>query len=101
MVGGGDEKYLGKVKGNIQIVIAKGRVLFGIQDLEQCRGRIAMEGRPDFINFIEHNDRIRGAHSLHGLDEFPGHGTDISSTVSLNLCFVSHPPKGKAKKLAV
>ena len=59
-----------------------------------------MEGCPDFINFIEHNDRIRGAHSLHGLNKLSGHGTDIGSAVSFNLCFVSHSPQGKAKKLA-
>ena len=43
LVSGCDEKHIGEIKGNIEIMISKTIVLFRIKDLEKCRGRISLK----------------------------------------------------------
>ena len=42
-VGGGDEEDFGEVEGNVQVVVAVGGILFGIEDFEEGAGRVATE----------------------------------------------------------
>ena len=49
---------LDKIKRNIEEVIRKFLVLFGIKHFEQRRCRVTFEIGADFVNFIEQEDRI-------------------------------------------
>ena len=56
-VRGGDEQHLREIESHVQIVVAEGRVLLGIERFEQRRRRIATEVAPHLVNFVEHEDR--------------------------------------------
>ena len=49
-------------------MIAERVVLSWIEDLQRCRRRIATEVAAHLVDFIEHQHRIVGAGSAHGLE---------------------------------
>ena len=67
-VGGGDEQDFGKVERDIEVVVAEGGVLLGVEHFEQGAGRVAAEIAAELIDFVEHEDRVVGA----GAAQAPG-----------------------------
>ena len=93
VVGRGDEHHMRQVIVNVQVVVVEGVVLFGIQNLEQCRGWVAVDGvLRHLVNLIEDEHRVGRTRLLQALDDTAGHRADIRSAVSAYLRFVVDAP---------
>src|SRR6266487_89009 len=97
---GADEEHLREIVGNLQVVIGKGVILLRIQHFQQRGGRITTILRREFVDFVEKENRVFDAHSLHRLDNTPGQRADIGAAMSANLRLVMHTTKRNAGKLA-
>src|SRR5437588_4568350 len=97
---GADEEHLREIVRNLQVVIGKGVILLRIQHFQQGGGRITTILRREFVDFVEKENRVFDAHSLHRLDNTPGQRADIGAAMSANLRLVVHTTKRNAGKLA-
>ncbi len=64
-------------------------VLLRVEHFEQGRGRVAVEGGANLVDFVEHDDGVGGARVFDGLEEFAGHGPDVGAPVALDLGLVA------------
>ena len=71
-VGGGDEQHLRQVERHVEVVVAEGVVLLGVEHLEQRRGRIAAEVGAELVDLVEHEHRVARLGAPHALDDWPG-----------------------------
>ena len=81
-IGGGDEHHVGKVKGNLQVMIPIGMVLLGIQDLQQCGAGVTPIVGSHFVNFVQQQHRVRGTCLGYGRHNSSGHGAHIGFAVT-------------------
>ena len=81
-------------------MVQKLRVLFRVKHFQQCGSRISLVGRANLVDFIKHDDRVLHPDFLERLNNFPWHGADIGSSVSLYLRFISHTSEAEAIELA-
>ena len=87
-IGRAYEEHIGKVIGNVHVMVCKGTVLFGIQDLQQGAGRISVIGNAQLIHFIQDHDRIGSAALLDAVHDPAGHGADIGPPVAADIRFI-------------
>ncbi len=99
-VRGRDEHHLREVVGDLEVVVAEGVVLLGVEDLEERRRRIAAEVVADLVDLIEHEDRVDGPGLLHALDDLAGEGADVGAAVTADGGLVVHAAKADAMELA-
>ena len=95
------EHHLGQIEIHLEVVIVEGAVLFGIEHLEQRRGRIAAEIGRHLVDFVEQEQRI--AHAALGqiLNDLARHGTDVGAPMAANLRLVAHAAQRHAHELTV
>ena len=96
-----DEQYFGEIVRLFQVVVAEQLVLFRVQYLQQCAGRIAFVVIAEFIDFIDEEHRIDDTGALHALDDPARHGTEVGSSVSADLCFVAYTAQAHLDEPAV
>ena len=89
-VGSRDEEDLGKIEGDLQVVVAEFAVLFGVEDLEQCGGRVAMEVERELIDLIQHEHRILALDPSERLKDPAGQRADIRTPVTADLGLITH-----------
>ena len=89
-VGSGDEKYLGEIVFDVEIVILERVVLFRIEHFEQCGARVATEVGAKLVDFVEKQYGIYGGRLLHHLNDLTGKGADVRATMTTNLSFVAN-----------
>ena len=65
-------------------------VLFGIEHLEQRRGRIAAEVLAELVDLIQQEQRIARPGLLEVVDDLARHRADIGPTVTADFGFVTH-----------
>src|SRR6266481_2457730 len=95
-VGGGDEHDARKVEGHAEVIIAKRRVLFRIENFEH-RGRgIALNSATHLVDLVEHHHAIARARFLDGLNDIAGQGADIGPPVAADFRFIMHAAKTDA-----
>ena len=99
-VGRGNEKDPGKIKGDLEVVVGKGGILLGIQNLEKSGRRIPPKIGTDLVDLIQHEHRVVGPGLAKTLDHAPRKGAHIGPPVPADLRLVPHAPQGNAKKLA-
>src|ERR1035437_1197155 len=99
-VRGGDKKRVREIVIDIEVMVAKRVVLFGIKHLEQCGTWIAAEITSELINLVEQQDRICRAGAFHQLNDLSRHRTDVCPAMTADLGFVVYAAKGKANKLS-
>lgn len=99
LIGRGDEQNFGKIKAHVQVVVQKITVLLRVEHLQQGAGRVTLKTHADFIDFIDHDNRVGGFGLLEALNDFAGHGTDISAAMPLDLGLITHAAHGKTVKL--
>ena len=99
-IGGGDEEDLRQVERHVQVVVAEGGILLGIEHFEQRRGRVAAEVAPQLVHFVEHEYRVVGPHPPQGLDDLSGQRPDVGPAVAADFRFVVHAPHRDARELA-
>ena len=95
LVGRAQEHDLGKIKGNIEIVIGEGGVLLRIQNFQQGRLRIAPEVVAYLVQFVQHDNGIAGSGMLQGLKDASGHCAYIGTPVSADFSLIVHAAQGK------
>jgi hypothetical protein len=88
-VGGRDEQHLAQIERHVQIVVGEGRVLRGVEHLEQRRRGIALEGDPELVDLVEQKYRIFRSALAHSLDDAPGHGADVRAPMAANVGLVT------------
>src|SRR6266536_228747 len=81
-------------------MIAKSVVLLRIENFEERRCRIAAIVTAEFINLIQHQDRVVHTGATNGLDYPARHRADIRASMPTQFCFVSHAAERHPFKLA-
>jgi hypothetical protein len=71
-------------------VIAEGVVLFGVEHLEQRRGRIAAEVGAELVDLVEQEHRIARSGAAQTLEDATGHRADVGAPVSSDLRLVAY-----------
>ena len=71
-----------------------------IQYFEQRARRVAAKIRTDFVDLVEHKNRIARAAAAQLLNDASRHRADIRATMTANLRFIAHPPETDPHKLA-
>ncbi len=100
LIGGADEQHLGQIYPHVQVVVQKLRVLFRVQHLQQGRGGVALEGRTDLVDFVEHDHRVGHFHILQRLHKLARHGADIGPAMPLDLRFIAHATEAETVEFA-
>src|SRR5437016_2411001 len=99
-VGGRDEEDFRQVECHVQIVIAESRVLLWIEGLEERRRWITAKIAADFVDFVEHENRIFGLSAADALDDLSRQGADVSAPVPANFSLVMHTAEGQTNEFA-
>src|SRR6185312_511936 len=99
-VGRGDEHHVRQIVIDLDIMVVEGRVLLGVENLEQCRSRIPAPVGAELVDLVEQEQRVRGLGLLHALDDLAGHRADIGSAVAANLSLVTHAAERHAHEVA-
>src|SRR6516225_3152183 len=99
-VGGRDEHHLREIEGDTEIVVAEGRVLLGVQHLEQRGRRIAVEADAELVDLVEHHHGIARSGLADRLDDVTGQGADIGAPMPPDLGFVVHAAEAQPNELA-
>ena len=89
-VRGGDEEHVRQIEGDFDVVVTKGMVLLGVEDLEQCRGRVTAKIATELVDLVEQEDWIAGAGASQALDDPARHGADIGAPVAADFRFVAN-----------
>ena len=87
--------------GKFEVMVAEGSGFVRGRALPACaEARVAAEIRCEFIDLIEHEERIGRPGPLHGLEDAPGQGADIRAAVAADLSLVAHATQRHAHELA-
>jgi hypothetical protein len=100
LVGCADEEHLAQVEGLIEVVVAEGVVLLGVESFEERAGGIATEVAAQLVNLVEHKNRIVYFDALQMLDDLPGESADVGAAMAANLCLVVHASEGDSGEFA-
>ncbi len=98
---GRDEEYAREVEGDLEVVIAEGVVLFGIEHFEQRRRRVAPEVGAELIDLVEQEHGISRTRAAQALQNPARHRTDIGAPVAANLRFVANPAERRANEVSI
>src|SRR5258706_1287635 len=97
-VGGRDEHHARKVERHAEVVIAKRRVLFRIENFEHGGRWIALNSASHLVDLVEHHHAIARARFLDGLNDIAGQGTDIGAPVAADFRFIVHAAETDANE---
>ena len=100
-VGGGDKEHLAQIEGNIQVVVAKFSILFGVEHFEQRAAGVSPKIPAQLVDFVEHEDWVAAFHAPQVLDDAAGHCPNIGAPEAADIGLVAHPAQGKPDKFAV
>ena len=76
-------------------------ILFRVEHLQQCGGRITPEVHSHLVHFVKQEQRVLHRHLGHILQNLARHGADIGAAVTANFRLVAHAAKRHAHKFAV
>ena len=99
-IGGGHKHHVAQVKVHFNVVIGKGVVLLGVQNLEQSTRRVAPKVSTDLVNFVEQEQWVAGAGLGQALQHLAGQCTDVGAAVPANFSLVAHAAQGHAHVFA-
>ena len=85
-----DEQSLRKIPRQVEIVIPERLVLLRIEDLEQRRRGIAAIIAPEFVDLVEHQNRVLRAGPPDRLNQSARHSADIRPPMSAQFRLVMH-----------
>ena len=88
-----------KSNGTARIIVAEGVVLFGVEDLEQRRERVALIARRELVHLVQHEHRVAAPRLAHRLRDVAGKGSDISAPMAANFRLVMHAAQTDAPEL--
>src|SRR5215475_408194 len=99
-VGGRYEHHIRKIILDIEVMIVKCEVLFRVEDFKQCGRRIAAEIHSEFVDFIQHYQRVHGSRLLHHLNNLARQSADVRPAMPSYFRFIANAAQTKAHKLA-
>ena len=71
-------------------MIAERVVLLRVENLEQCRRRIAPEVGPELVNFVEDEDWIARTCPAQALNDLARQRPDVRAAMAANFGLISH-----------
>src|SRR4051794_3278639 len=89
LVGGGDEEDVREVEGQVQVVVAEGRVLLGVEHLEHRAGGVAAEVGAHLVDLVDHQHRVPRPGVAHNADDRAWHRADVGAAVAPDLRLVA------------
>ena len=95
------EHHFGQVIFDLDIMVDECAVLFRIQHLKQCRGRITAHIHTHLVHFIQQEQRVFHRDLAHVLQNLARHGTDIRTTMAADFGLVAHAAQRHAHEFAV
>ncbi|MBB3732586.1 hypothetical protein FHR33_008446 [Nonomuraea dietziae] len=98
-VGRREEEHVRQVELDLQVVVAEGVVLRGVEDLEQGGRRVAPVVGADLVDLVEQHDRVHRARLADRPDDATGLRADVGAPVSADLRLVAHAAEGDADEL--
>src|SRR2546426_4665464 len=90
------EHHLGEVEVDLQVMVVEGVVLFGVEHLEQRRGRIAPEIVAELVDLVEQEYGILAARTPQALDHATRQRANVGPAVAADLGLVAHPAERDA-----
>ena len=96
----GDEHHVRQVVVDLEVMVVEGRVLLGIEHLEQRRRRIAAEIRAELVDLVEQEQRVRRLRLLHALQDLARQRADIGPAMAADLGLVTHAAQRHAHEVA-
>ncbi len=75
-------------------------ILFGVEHFQQGRGRVAAEILSEFVDLIQHEERIGCPGSFHRLEDAAGQGADVGSAVTADFGLIPHAAERDAHEFA-
>ena len=91
-----DEHDIREIIGHVHVVVGKCAVLLGIQHLKQCRRRIAVVGRADLVDLIEHHNRVRRAGLRDAVHDSAWHCADVRPSVAADISLIADAAEAHA-----
>src|SRR4051812_22565172 len=98
-VRGGNEHHLREIEGYVEVIVTESRILLGVKGFKQRRRRIAAEVAAQFIDLVEHEDRVVGLSTADALNDLSGKRADISAAVTADLGFIMQAAERHALEL--
>ena len=98
-VGGGDEEHVGQVQVELEVVVAEGVVLRGVEHLEQRGRRVAAVVGADLVDLVEEHHRVHRPGLLDRADDPAGQRADVGPAVAPDLGLVADAAEGDADEL--
>ncbi len=89
-----------EVERQVEVVVAEGRVLLGVEHLEHRAGRVAAEVRAHLVDLVDHQHGVVRPGVAQRADDRPGHRADVGAAVAADLRLVAHAADRDALELA-
>ena len=90
----GDEHDRTQIVIDFEIMVIECVVLLRVKHFEKRRSRIAPEVVSEFVELIQHENRVGTPCLFHSLDDASRQSPDIGSAVSADFRFVAHAAEG-------
>ena len=100
-VGGGDEHAVGQIERHLNIMVAEAGILCRVQNLQQCRRRIALIIAAEFVNFVEQQQRVFALGLNESRHNAAGHGAYVGLPMSPDVRLVPNAAQAQAGQLPV
>jgi hypothetical protein len=95
-----DEHDLREIERHAEIVVAEGRILLGVEHLEQRRGRITLDAAAELVDLVQHHHAIARPRPADPLNDVPGQRPDICTAVAANFGLVVHAAEADPDKFS-
>ena len=99
-IGCRNEEHFGKIERDFQKMITKTAVLLRVQRLKQRRRRVAAVVRSQFVDFVQHHERIAAFRLNDPVNDAPRHGADVGFAMTANLRLVMDAAQRDAHQFA-
>ena len=100
LVGRAHEQDLREVERQVEVVVAEGRVLRRVEDLQHRAGRVAAPVGAHLVDLVDHEHRVARLGVAERADDRPGHRADVRAPVAAQLRLVADAADRDAHELA-
>ncbi len=98
-VGGRQEEHVRQVELHLQVVVAEGVVLRGVEDLQQRRRGVAAVVGAHLVDLVQQDDGVHAAGLADGAHDAAGERADVGAPVAADLGLVADAAEGDPDEL--
>ena len=92
-----DKQHIGKIIGDVHVMIRKGVVLFRIQYFKKSTCGISLiAALNEFVHLVQDHDGVHGTGTPDAVHNTSGHGADISAAMAADLGLITDAAKADA-----